>query len=812
MRPLRLELEGFGPYRERQTVDFADADFFALVGPTGAGKSTVLDAITFALYGSVPRYDDVRLVAPALSAGANEARVTLTFEAGGVTYAAHRTLRRAASGGVSTREARLEQLADRGGDGGGGNVLAGTAREMAPAVQEVLGLPFDHFCKCVILPQGQFARFLHDPWKDRQEVLSRLIGFGVYERVGRRARQRFAQCRDRLTFVEEQLRDLADVTAGDVAALDARVEALRALHRMLEDAEPAIAAQEADAVRARAAGDEQEALLRQLRSVRAPAGIDDLAAAAIDARQRRDQARSAARAAQEAVEAAERRLTEVVAASGTRTDLEAARRTLGELAAGEAERDRRQLAGATLTAKLERARTELEQAEAALEMAEGAFDAARDAHAAHHLAGSLEVGRPCPVCRQAVVALPAVEPVPALDDARAAVEAARKRVTSARRANDRAADAAARAEAELGELERRLAQARASLGSHTDLARLDEALAALDAADAALETARAGDVAARRALAEADEHHDRVAGDLQRAAAEIAAATTALAVLDPPAVDAAQPAAAWATLLAWAAEQAPVVESGIEAARKELAEAIARRDEQLAALGDACRALGVEAVPGAGLTDLRLAVVAEERDAANRHARAAEAFAKAGALREEAEGLAARAVVADELGRLLAGRDSGFVAWLLDEALHALVAGASDTLRSLSGGAYSLVLDERDFAVIDHRNADERRPVRTLSGGETFQASLALALALSEQLRDLASAEAAPLEAIFLDEGFGTLDSETLDTVAGTIETLGASGRMVGVVTHVRELAERVPVRFEVRRDAHTARIERVDQ
>ena len=100
--------------------------------------------------------------------------------------------------------------------------------------------------------------------------------------------------------------------------------------------------------------------------------------------------------------------------------------------------------------------------------------------------------------------------------------------------------------------------------------------------------------------------------------------------------------------------------------------------------------------------------------------------------------------------------------------------------------------------------------MRTLSGGETFQASLALALALADQLAGL-STSAASLESIMLDEGFGTLDAATLDTVAATLENLAARGdRMVGVVTHVAALAERIPVRFEVHKDARTAYVERV--
>ncbi|MEJ7763980.1 MAG: SbcC/MukB-like Walker B domain-containing protein, partial [Acidimicrobiales bacterium] len=135
---------------------------------------------------------------------------------------------------------------------------------------------------------------------------------------------------------------------------------------------------------------------------------------------------------------------------------------------------------------------------------------------------------------------------------------------------------------------------------------------------------------------------------------------------------------------------------------------------------------------------------------------------------------------------------------------------ATTTLRQLSGGAYSLTCDDRlELSVVDHANADERRLVRTLSGGETFLASLSLALALADRIAALAPGQVA-LESLFLDEGFGTLDPDTLDVVASAIEQLGAEGRMVGLVTHVRELAERVPTRYEVAKGPGGATIERV--
>jgi exonuclease SbcC len=144
--------------------------------------------------------------------------------------------------------------------------------------------------------------------------------------------------------------------------------------------------------------------------------------------------------------------------------------------------------------------------------------------------------------------------------------------------------------------------------------------------------------------------------------------------------------------------------------------------------------------------------------------------------------------------------------------MQRLVEGGSERLRELSDGRYSFAFDDsgRDLLVVDHGQGDEQRSVRTLSGGETFQASLALALALSDQLADLAADGAARLESIFLDEGFGTLDAETLETVATTIENLAAVDRMVGIVTHVPELAARMPVQFRVTKGARSSHVERV--
>lgn len=107
MRPLKLRMKGFGAFREETEVDFEGVELAALVGATGSGKSTIIDGVTFALFGSVARYDNASLVAPVINQLTTAARVSLDFEVGGERYSAVRVVRRTANG-ATTKEARLE--------------------------------------------------------------------------------------------------------------------------------------------------------------------------------------------------------------------------------------------------------------------------------------------------------------------------------------------------------------------------------------------------------------------------------------------------------------------------------------------------------------------------------------------------------------------------------------------------------------------------------------------------------------------------------------------------------------------------------
>ncbi len=204
MRPIRLETQGFGAFREHTEIDFDGVDLFALVGPTGSGKSTVIDAICFALYGSVPRYGNKGSVSPIVTMGAMETRVSLTFDAAGHRYIATRVVRRNKQGNATTKEARLEAVE--------GEVLAGSVGEIDGAIEALLGLTFEHFTRAVVLPQNEFARFLHDKPAARQDLLIRLLGFDVYERMMRNARARAAEQEIAVKLAEQRLEALADCT------------------------------------------------------------------------------------------------------------------------------------------------------------------------------------------------------------------------------------------------------------------------------------------------------------------------------------------------------------------------------------------------------------------------------------------------------------------------------------------------------------------------------------------------------------------------------------------------------------------------
>ncbi|MEZ4553267.1 MAG: SMC family ATPase [Dehalococcoidia bacterium] len=263
MRPLQLQLQGFTAFHDRITVEFGERRLFAITGPTGAGKSSLLDGMIWALFGRVPRVSN--RIGELISHGALQARVHFEFEAHGHQY---RVARVRPLKGQTT--ARLERLLP----GGDALPLADSVNEVNTHVETILGIDYDTFVKTIILPQGEFSAFLSGDPKDKKTVLSRLLGLDVYRAMMQAANNRAGGAKsaadalqqqheqldyrsaDALTALESQLRD-AEARQRQLAARQAALQQLDTVSSLYltraKDAAAAVAAHEQACARATAA-------------------------------------------------------------------------------------------------------------------------------------------------------------------------------------------------------------------------------------------------------------------------------------------------------------------------------------------------------------------------------------------------------------------------------------------------------------------------------------------------------------------------------------------------------------------------------
>jgi DNA repair protein SbcC/Rad50 len=806
MRPLRLLLDGFGSYREPAEADLHDVEFFALVGPTGSGKSTVIDGLCFALYGTVPRWGKENVIAQALAPAANACRVCLVFEAAGRRYGVVRALTRDKKGLVHTKEARLEQLDPQVPAGAPlQDLLAASIDQLAEGpdqvkaqVQDILGLTYEHFTQSVLLPQGRFAEFLHAKSAERQGLLVELLAFGVYDMVGQQARRRAEAARERLHMADNARQSLADASEAAETLAQERVRALTTLARAAEEKlivmQDLAARVELASKQAQSAASEAALLAGVVTPAEARGLASQISAAdklVAECAGQRDGTERAEARAQQARDA----LGDKVRAQRLREAYESRRKLEAAIESLERERASKQSAA-------DARRGEFEAAERELASARDQVVAAEHAHAAVVLAQDLRVGSDCPVCLRPVTALPHHEVPADLVEAAAAADWAEQAATQARTAYERMAEAAAVARRDVDAAARQLADVSASLADAPAEEEVVAKIQAITDTEEALSVAQRSARTARQALSAAEKERRQLSEEERRAWVRLSAARDSVVQLGAPATTDTELAAAWQALTAWARakhDELRAILPDLDGAAAALQRALSRARDALAALLAEHEITGVtdltrclEAIAARGeRAENRLKKVRADRQAA------AKLDAEIRMHREDEQ-------VATMLGRLL--RASSFERWLCGEALDSLMAQASQTLMELSGGQYQLDRDDRnELWVIDYQDAGARRPVHTLSGGETFQASLALALALSRQVISL-SGGIRDLNSMFLDEGFGTLDEDTLETVGTTLERLSADrDRMIGIITHVPALAERVPVRFVVSRAGTTS-------
>ncbi|WP_438446219.1 AAA family ATPase [Gorillibacterium sp. sgz5001074] len=230
MKPVHLTLAGLQSYREKQEVDFlrlSDAGVFGIFGPTGSGKSSILDAITLALYGKVER-------APGGTQGIinqveNVCTVSFTFELNGAggseRYRVERQYKRTGDVSANQSMSRLIRL-----ENGGQTVLADKAKDVDNRVQEILGLSMQDFTRAVVLPQGKFAEFLSLKGVERRHMLERLFHLESYgDALGARVSARLRETDMAVKRAEAEQLGLGDASA----------EALEAAALRLSEAEAA---------------------------------------------------------------------------------------------------------------------------------------------------------------------------------------------------------------------------------------------------------------------------------------------------------------------------------------------------------------------------------------------------------------------------------------------------------------------------------------------------------------------------------------------------------------------------------------------
>ncbi|PLT50101.1 exonuclease subunit SbcC [Bacillus amyloliquefaciens] len=240
MKPILLTIKGLHSFREEQTIDFAGlsgAGVFGIFGPTGSGKSSILDAMTLALYGKVERA--ANNTHGILNHAEDQLAVSFTFalQSGHrVSYKVERVFKRTDETKVKTALCRLIEIKDEQ------TVLADKANEVNKKVEELLGLTIDDFTRAVVLPQGKFAEFLSLKGAERRHMLQRLFNLEQYgDRLVKKLRRR----------AQEAATKKNEMLAEQSGLGDAGEDALKQAEQQFHEANERLEAAEKKRVRAK---------------------------------------------------------------------------------------------------------------------------------------------------------------------------------------------------------------------------------------------------------------------------------------------------------------------------------------------------------------------------------------------------------------------------------------------------------------------------------------------------------------------------------------------------------------------------------
>lgn len=861
MKPIQLVLSAFGPYVERTVIDFSalgEEGLFLIAGDTGAGKTTIFDAISFALYGEASGGKEKRKSKSFHSdyvSDQTETYVELTFRHRGETWWIRRNLeyQRPAKKKKDGMETTTQQAADAQmrNEDTGEEILR--KEDVNRRVRELLGLTQDQFAQTVMIAQGDFLKILTASSDDRKKLFRDLFHTNLYVDLQSRLQEKNRACADEQKALEQVIlsaegkidpeaefaeREILLSYCGQIQHTDALCALLA---RLIEQEK---AAQEQARTQKKEAADQIGALIAavtegervnrdfadweskraRLAALTAGQGEIDAQRAALAAarraqqletdealmrRTRRDmdaqraalsEAQAALEQAEKALPEAETRMKEAESRSGEIHALLAQAKQMEDClpVLGEVER---------LKAALDTQKRELQRLTEDSSRAQAAYTAAQNSYylsQAGLLARELKAGQPCPVCGSTAHPCPA-QITPETVTRQALEQAAQRRETAEKAQGDAATRLAAN-QAALDERENRLRALK--IGADETRQRL---AARIDAAHQA-----AAD--RQRAIDEARSAYQAL--DKRKTAAQSAvdAAQKRLAALEKDLR--AQTEAFEQKRAAHGFED----EASYRLAKRTNAE-IERLDLEIRNYDEQKRTLAAQTheledkLSGRQKTDLtalqnrRAAALDRQVKAENAekamvrkltlHESADQEIRQANAAIQKKRG---RWQIIQELYTCCAGIAAGnprakltFEAYVQQYYFRFVVAAANKRLTRLTDGMFTLrVMREAanrvsqsglDLEVLD-RSTGQARDVSTLSGGESFLASLALALGLSDAVQSQSGQ--IRMDAMFIDEGFGSLDENALRSSIDVLLELADGKRLIGIISHVQELEERI--------------------
>ena len=914
MRPLRLTLSAFGPYAAETTLDLeklGKGGLYLITGDTGAGKTTIFDAITYALYDhSSSGIREGSMLRCKYADDKTPTFVELEFEVHGVRYTVRRNPEyqrpKARGEGMTTEkaDATLTYPDDR--------PPVTKAKDVTAAVQEIIGLDYNQFSQIVLIAQGQFTKLLNASTEERSRIFRKLFRTQRYAQLQERLQaeasalnqQRTAQnakldsllgglqfspedpdaealralCAQ--TVPETALALLDALTARQAAALEEVGTALQATEAQLDTVQQQLgAAAQAQRLAQQLAARQAElaAAKPALDAARAEAGRHAGDAAQLDALTAQVTQAQSALAAYDTLDALCRQQTEARDAARLAAAQAQKRRTQldslnAALAAAETELAALANADTRLLALQNRSAQLTQRGEALAKLEQRLADCQRQAKAAHKaqesyrtaaaaqdeartrqntlerafldaqaglLAEGLTEGAPCPVCgsthHPARALLPHTAPTQAqVEAARQAAAAADRQAQSASAAAQSALAAANEAKTSLRRDAETLLPERFTTPEGTVPLTFALMTNVLAEENAALQTAQT-DCKAQCRQAEADCRRkaqleaDRQAKTRQRPALEQAAAeadrSAAAQNASADALEgqiaerrAALPyprrADAQAALDKLEADRS-TLRTGMDTAQRKLKQA----EQTVAAAEAAVEALTAQQTAAqkelparsaeeltaqqTELTAARETLRSREKQLSAQLLPNRKTAAQYRAAAEARQTLESRwqwvsALAATAGGTLTSKQKIRLEAYIQMNYLDRILRYANTRLMQMTAGQYELerigAENQRsqsglDLGVIDHYNGT-RRSVKTLSGGESFKASLALALGLSDEVQS--SAGGIRLDTLFLDEGFGSLDEESLELAIRVLSGLTEGDRLVGIISHVGALKDRI--------------------